>query len=65
MMILCLFLISTEGKGDANRVQERVARIQQLREALREETMKNGATPKKSDLCQQVTRSIELLSLQI
>ncbi|KAM8733338.1 uncharacterized protein AB9X84_025129 [Acanthopagrus schlegelii] len=42
-----------EGKGDANRVQERVARIQQLREALREEMMKNGATPKKSDLCQQ------------
>ncbi|XP_036933650.1 trichohyalin [Acanthopagrus latus] len=42
-----------EGKGNANRVQERVARIQQLREALREETMKNGATPKKSDLCQQ------------
>lgn len=64
-MILRMFLVPTEGKGDANRVQERVARIQQLREALREETLKNGAAADKSDLCQQVTRSIELLLLQI
>ncbi|KAK1904888.1 Kinesin-like protein KIF15 [Dissostichus eleginoides] len=42
-----------EGKGNVEKVQERVARIQQLREALREETLKNGASIEKSDLCQQ------------
>ncbi|XP_076595949.1 uncharacterized protein LOC143326275 [Chaetodon auriga] len=42
-----------EGKGNVEKVQERVARIQQLREALREETLKNGAAAEKSDLCQQ------------
>ncbi|KAL3044910.1 hypothetical protein OYC64_013225 [Pagothenia borchgrevinki] len=42
-----------EGKGNVEKVQERVARIQQLREALREETLKNGASTEKSDLCQQ------------
>ncbi|TDH07725.1 hypothetical protein EPR50_G00108580 [Perca flavescens] len=42
-----------EGKGNVEKVQERVARIQQLREALREETLKNGAATEKSDLCQQ------------
>lgn len=53
-----VFLISTEGKGNIEKVQERVARIQQLREALREETLKNGVAMEKSDLCQQVTRFI-------
>ncbi|XP_010793013.1 osmotic avoidance abnormal protein 3 isoform X1 [Notothenia coriiceps] len=42
-----------EGKGNVEKVLERVARIQQLREALREETLKNGASTEKSDLCQQ------------
>ncbi|XP_074505796.1 uncharacterized protein LOC141775955 [Sebastes fasciatus] len=42
-----------EGKGSVEKVQERVARIQQLRESLREETLKNGAAAEKSDLCQQ------------
>ncbi|XP_031175320.1 kinesin-like protein klp-20 [Sander lucioperca] len=42
-----------EGKGNVEKVQERVARIHQLREALREETLKNGAATEKSDLCQQ------------
>ncbi|XP_041800708.1 osmotic avoidance abnormal protein 3 [Chelmon rostratus] len=42
-----------EGKGNAEKVQERVARIQQLREALREETLMNGAATEKSDLWQQ------------
>ncbi|XP_035525722.1 trichohyalin [Morone saxatilis] len=42
-----------EGKGNVEKVQERVARIQELREALREETLKNGAATEKSDLCQQ------------
>ncbi|KAI9538982.1 hypothetical protein NQZ68_009059 [Dissostichus eleginoides] len=42
-----------QGKGNVEKVQERVARIQQLREALREETLKNGASIEKSDLCQQ------------
>ncbi|XP_019109275.1 moesin/ezrin/radixin homolog 1 [Larimichthys crocea] len=42
-----------EGKGNIEKVQERVARIQQLREALREETLKNGVAMEKSDLCQQ------------
>ncbi|XP_059201668.1 kinesin-like protein klp-20 [Centropristis striata] len=42
-----------EGKGNVEKVQERVARIQQLRETLREETLKSGAATDKSDLCQQ------------
>ncbi|KAK9518015.1 hypothetical protein VZT92_023344 [Zoarces viviparus] len=42
-----------EGKGDVEKVQERVGRIQQLRDALREETLKGGAAAEKSDLCQQ------------
>ncbi|XP_029298207.1 kinesin-like protein KIN-4B [Cottoperca gobio] len=42
-----------EGKGNIEKVQERVTRIQQLREALREETLKNGAATEQSDLCQQ------------
>ncbi|XP_034454136.1 kinesin-like protein KIN-4A [Hippoglossus hippoglossus] len=42
-----------EGKGNVEKVQERVARIQELKEALREETLKNGAVTEKSDLCQQ------------
>ncbi|XP_058504903.1 polyamine-modulated factor 1-binding protein 1 [Solea solea] len=40
-----------EGRGDAEIVQERVARIQELKEALREETLRNSKD--KSDLCQQ------------
>lgn len=60
-VILCVLVISTEGKGNVEKVQERVARIQQLREALREETLKNGAATEKSDLSQQVTHSIQLL----
>ncbi|XP_049898090.1 uncharacterized protein si:dkey-201i24.3 [Epinephelus moara] len=42
-----------EGKGNVEKVQDRVGRIQQLRDALREETLKNGAATDKSDLCQQ------------
>nr|XP_020478194.1 stress response protein NST1-like isoform X2 [Monopterus albus] len=42
-----------EGKGSVEKVKERVARIQQLKEALREETLKNGAATEKSDFCQQ------------
>lgn len=50
----CVPLISTEGKGSAEKVQERVGRMQQLREALREETLKSGAATEKGDLHQQV-----------
>ncbi|XP_039975528.1 uncharacterized protein LOC120785160 [Xiphias gladius] len=42
-----------EGKGSVEKVQERAARIQQLKETLREKTPKNGAVTEKSDLCQQ------------
>ncbi|XP_034400077.1 kinesin-like protein KIN-4C [Cyclopterus lumpus] len=42
-----------EGKGDVEKVQERVGRIQQLRDTLREETLKSGAATEQSDLCQQ------------
>ncbi|XP_040904848.1 osmotic avoidance abnormal protein 3 isoform X2 [Toxotes jaculatrix] len=42
-----------EGKGNVEKVQERVARIQQLKEALREETLKNSTVTEKSELCQQ------------
>ncbi|KAL6117710.1 uncharacterized protein ACO6RY_15440 [Pungitius sinensis] len=42
-----------EGKGDVEKVQERVGRIQQLRDALREETQKSGPATEKLDLCQQ------------
>ncbi|XP_021180378.2 inner centromere protein [Fundulus heteroclitus] len=42
-----------EGKGSPEKVQERVTRIQQLKEALREETLKNGAVSEKSQLSQQ------------
>ncbi|XP_047441009.1 uncharacterized protein si:dkey-201i24.3 [Mugil cephalus] len=51
--IICVFLTFTEGKGNVEKVQERVARIQQLKEALREETLKSGAAAGKSPLCQQ------------
>ncbi|KAL3972920.1 proto-oncogene serine/threonine-protein kinase Pim-2 [Sarotherodon galilaeus] len=43
----------TEGKGNTEKVQERVARIQQLKEALREETLKSGAATENSPACQQ------------
>lgn len=50
-----MFLKSTEGKAEAYKVQERVGKIQQLREALREqEALKNGDVPQKSDPCVQV-----------
>lgn len=55
IVCVCVFLMSTEGKGNAEKVQERVGRIQQLRETLREETQKNGAATEKCDLYQQVT----------
>ncbi|KAM4586519.1 uncharacterized protein V3H82_005340 [Fundulus diaphanus] len=42
-----------EGKGSPEKVQERVTRIQQLKEALREETLKNGAVSGKSQLSEQ------------
>ncbi|KAM4555676.1 uncharacterized protein PAE49_014652 [Odontesthes bonariensis] len=42
-----------EGKGSVEKVQERVERIQQLKESLREETLKTGAIAEKSMLCQQ------------
>lgn len=50
---LSVFLISTEGKGDVEKVQERAGRIQQLMDALREETL-NPAATEQSDLRQQV-----------
>lgn len=52
-----MLLKPTEGKGDGEQVQERVARIQQLRDALREETLKNGAVPEKREPCDQVRHS--------
>ncbi|XP_014188759.2 uncharacterized protein At1g10890 [Haplochromis burtoni] len=51
--VFCLFLIFPEGKENAEKVQERVARIQQLKEALREETLKSGAATGNSPACQQ------------
>ncbi|XP_068181396.1 golgin subfamily A member 6-like protein 9 isoform X4 [Antennarius striatus] len=39
-----------DGKGNAEEVQKRVARIQQLRDALREEKLNNGAAAVKSAL---------------
>nr|XP_046263007.1 trichohyalin [Scatophagus argus] len=42
-----------EGKGNVEKVQESVARMQQLREDLREEILKKGTAANKSDLCQQ------------
>lgn len=49
------FIKSTEGKAEAYKVQERVGRIQQLREALREEdALKNGDLPQKWDPYVQV-----------
>lgn len=56
--VFCLFLIFPEGKENAEKVQERVARIQQLKEALREETLKSGAATGNSPACQQVKRII-------
>lgn len=54
---MVVFLELTEGEEDAEKVQERVGRIQQLREALREETLKNGAVPEKRDPFDQVRHS--------
>lgn len=62
-MRMGVLLISTEGKGDAKQVQERVERIQQLREALREETLKTGAVPEKCDPCDQVRHSRQVLPI--
>uniref|UniRef100_A0A1A8FHM1 Uncharacterized protein n=1 Tax=Nothobranchius korthausae TaxID=1143690 RepID=A0A1A8FHM1_9TELE len=42
-----------EGRGSAEKVQEKVARIQQLKEALRGETLKSGVVPEESQLCLQ------------
>ncbi|XP_041846693.1 uncharacterized protein LOC121643376 [Melanotaenia boesemani] len=53
MNVFCVCLIITEGKGSAEKVQERVVRIQQLKDALREETLKSGAVTGKSQLFQQ------------
>lgn len=55
--VRCVFFMSSEGNGNVEKVQEKVARIQQLMETLREETAKNGAAKEKSDLCQQVFNS--------
>ncbi|XP_041654011.1 golgin subfamily A member 6-like protein 2 [Cheilinus undulatus] len=41
-----------EGKGKVEKVQERVTRIQQLRESIREETLKSRAATEKPDHCQ-------------
>ncbi|XP_030000857.1 kinesin-like protein KIF3A [Sphaeramia orbicularis] len=43
----------TDGKGDMRTIQERVGRIQQLRDALRDETVKHGAATDKADISQQ------------
>lgn len=56
--VFCVFLILTEGKGNVDKVQERVTRIQQLKEALREETLKSAAANGNSPLCQQVMHII-------
>ncbi|XP_056296124.1 kinesin-like protein KIF17 [Pseudoliparis swirei] len=63
-----------EGKGDVEKVQERAGRIQQLMDALREETL-NPAATEQSDLRQQtegpqrellvLTRERRVLVLQI
>lgn len=50
--------MSTEDEGNVEKVQERIARIQQLRAALGEETQRNVAAAEKSDLCQHVTHFI-------
>ncbi|XP_026185553.1 chromosome-associated kinesin KIF4A isoform X2 [Mastacembelus armatus] len=42
-----------EGKGSVGKVQNRVARIQQLKEAVREEALKCGVAADKSDFRQQ------------
>lgn len=62
--VMCVFFMSSEGKGNAEKVQERVARINQLRETLREETMKNGAAAEKSDLCHQVSQLLPFQTTQ-
>ena len=55
--VMCVFFISSEGKGNVEKVQDRVTRINQLRETLEEETAKNGAAAENSDLCHQVSKS--------
>ncbi|XP_054890395.1 uncharacterized protein si:dkey-201i24.3 [Poeciliopsis prolifica] len=42
-----------EGESSTEKVQERVTRIQQQKEALREEALKNGNVSAKSQFCQQ------------
>lgn len=50
-----MFLKSTEGKAEAGRVQERVGRIQELREALGEEAaFKSAAVPQTWEPCVKV-----------
>ncbi|XP_053179543.1 chromosome-associated kinesin KIF4 [Scomber japonicus] len=49
-----------EGKGNVEKVQDRVTRINQLRETLEEETAKNGAAAEKSDLCHQFNDQSQL-----
>ncbi|KAF3693853.1 Kinesin-like protein KIF17 KIF3-related motor protein [Channa argus] len=43
-----------EGKGNVEKIQQRVARIQKLKEAVREETQKIRVATEKSDFCQDV-----------
>lgn len=44
----------SDGKADEKTVQEQVEKIQQLRKALGEETLKNTAATDKPDVWQQV-----------
>ncbi|KAK2904092.1 hypothetical protein Q8A73_010749 [Channa argus] len=46
------FFMYTEGKGNVEKIQQRVARIQKLKEAVREETQKIRVATEKSDFCQ-------------
>lgn len=48
-----VFLKSTEGKAEADKIQERVGRIQELRKALRA-VFKNTNVPQKLEPCTQV-----------
>ncbi|XP_068181394.1 golgin subfamily A member 6-like protein 9 isoform X2 [Antennarius striatus] len=53
-----------DGKGNAEEVQKRVARIQQLRDALREEKLNNGAAAVKSALYPLVPSQLEYKEAQ-
>lgn len=54
----CMFLMLSDGKGSIEKIQERVMRMKQLKEILREETLRKEAVGAQNQLPPQVKNII-------